>query len=76
MTPIEKIVEVVLMLVDGGDMIDAKGVKIAGDKALGLAVEVNRRNHYFREMPEYCDESMRLIMTKYSDIDETTALNG
>ncbi len=69
MTPIEKIVEVVLMLVDGGDMTDAKGVKVSADKAWGRAVEISRQKHYFREMPEYCDDSMRLIMTQYSDID-------
>src|SRR4051812_31473688 len=61
-TPVEKIVEMVLMLVDGDDMVDGNGVGISADWAWGRAVEVNGRNHYFREMPEYCDDQMRQVM--------------
>ena len=32
-TPVEKIVEVVLMLVEGDDMVDGKGVRISADRA-------------------------------------------
>jgi NAD(P)-dependent dehydrogenase (short-subunit alcohol dehydrogenase family) len=67
-TPVEKIVEVVLMLVDGDDMVDGKGVRISADRAWGRAVEVNGRNHYFREMPEYYDDQMRQVM-EATDVD-------
>jgi NAD(P)-dependent dehydrogenase (short-subunit alcohol dehydrogenase family) len=67
-TPIEKIVEVVIMLVRGRDMVDAKGVHVSADKTWGHAVEVNGRNHYFREMPAYCDDQMRQVM-EATDVD-------
>jgi hypothetical protein len=28
----------------------------------GKAVEISGRNHYYREMLEYCDEGMRTVM--------------
>jgi len=67
-TPVEKIVEVVLMLVDGGKMKDSKGVVVPADKNFMRAVEVNGRNHYFREQPAYCDEAMEAVM-KATDVD-------
>lgn len=50
------------MLVEGDDMLDGKGVPISADRAWGRAVEVDGRNHYFREVPEYCDDQMRQVM--------------
>jgi hypothetical protein len=38
-TPVEEIVEVVLMLVKEDDMADGKGVRISADRAWGRAVE-------------------------------------
>ena len=61
-TPVEKIVKVVLILVEGTDMVDGKGVRISADRAWGRAVEVDGRNHYIREMPEYCDDQIRQVM--------------
>jgi NAD(P)-dependent dehydrogenase (short-subunit alcohol dehydrogenase family) len=57
-TPVEKIVEVVLMFVDGKDPV--KG----GDQGVlkGKAVECCGVNHYYRDQPEYCDEAMRAVM--------------
>jgi hypothetical protein len=66
--PVEKIVEVVLVLVEGNDMMDGKGVRISADQAWRRAVEVNGRNHYFVEMPEYCDGQMRHVM-EATDVD-------
>lgn len=40
-TPVEKVAEVVVTLVEGGDMVDAKGVRVSADKAWDRAVEVN-----------------------------------
>jgi NAD(P)-dependent dehydrogenase (short-subunit alcohol dehydrogenase family) len=57
-TSVEKIADVVLMLVDGED--PAKG---AGRGVLkGKAVECSGQNHYYRDQPEYCDEAMRAVM--------------
>lgn len=67
-TPVETIVQTVLMLVDGGEMSDAYGTKVAADKAYGLAVEVNGKNHYFRPQHEYCDDAMRAVMVA-TDVD-------
>lgn len=67
-TPVEKIAEVVVMLVEGGDMVDARGVRVSADKAWGRAVEVSGWSHYFREMPKYCDDQMRQAM-EAADVD-------
>ncbi|KAF1982582.1 NAD(P)-binding protein [Aulographum hederae CBS 113979] len=67
-TPVSKIVETVLMLVDGGDMVDAKGNKVTAAGNWGKAVEVNGTNHYFREQPEWCDAAMEAVM-KATDVE-------
>jgi len=58
-TPVEKIVQVVMMLVDGKDGSE-KGREVG--VMMGKAVEISGRNHYYREQPEYCDEGMRAVM--------------
>jgi len=69
-TPVEKIVEVVTMLIDGGKMIDSKGVVVEEGKDWMRSVEVNGTNHYFREMIPYCDDAMAAVM-KSTDISES-----
>lgn len=69
-TKVEKIVEVVLMLIDGGKMEDSKGVVKGEGQDWSLAVEVNGPNHYFREQPEWCDTAMEEVM-KATDVVET-----
>jgi NAD(P)-dependent dehydrogenase (short-subunit alcohol dehydrogenase family) len=49
-TPIEKVVEVVEMLLD------------EKENHWGKAVEISGSNHYFREQADYCDEAMRKVM--------------
>jgi NAD(P)-dependent dehydrogenase (short-subunit alcohol dehydrogenase family) len=66
--PVEKIVEVVLMLVEGDYMMDGKGARISANRTWRCAVGVNGRNHYFREMLEYCDDQMRQV-TEATDVD-------
>jgi NAD(P)-dependent dehydrogenase (short-subunit alcohol dehydrogenase family) len=61
MTPMETFVDAVVKLVDGGDIEDANGRKVAGNDNWGLAVEVNGKNLYFRDGAEYCDEEMRAM---------------
>ncbi|KAF2793683.1 NAD(P)-binding protein [Melanomma pulvis-pyrius CBS 109.77] len=54
-TPVEKIAEVVVMLIGGRDAV--------GEGVLnGKAVEISGRNHYYREQAEFCDEPMRAVM--------------
>ena len=61
-TPIEAIVDTVLKLVDGNDMVDAKGTKVPADQLYGRAVELSGENIYFRSQPDYCDDAMRKVM--------------
>ncbi|KAK3710797.1 hypothetical protein LTR37_010021 [Vermiconidia calcicola] len=69
--PIEKIQELVLMLIDGQDV----GGKTLGDgkplsnrpegdtrKLNGKAVEVSGSDHYYRDQPDFCDENMAKCM--------------
>lgn len=69
-TKVEKIVEVVLMLIDGGKMEDSKGVVKDEGRDWGLAVEVNGANHYFREQPDWCDKNMEELMVATDVADE------
>jgi len=61
-TPIEKVVETVLMLIDGGDWVDTKGVKVPKGKDYGRAVEISQTNHYFREQVPFSDDVLRIVM--------------
>ncbi|KAK3724875.1 hypothetical protein LTR37_000923 [Vermiconidia calcicola] len=59
--PIEKVVEVVMMLLDG-DGKQADGADF--QKALvGQTVEILGTSHYFRTQVEYCDEAMAAVMS-------------
>ncbi|KAF2665043.1 NAD(P)-binding protein [Microthyrium microscopicum] len=58
-TPVEKIVQAVLILCDGKDDTD-KGKDIG--LMNGKAIECSGKNHYYREPVEYCDEAMRAVM--------------
>jgi NAD(P)-dependent dehydrogenase (short-subunit alcohol dehydrogenase family) len=49
-TPVEKIVEVVLMLIDGGEMKDSTERALKQGEDWQRAVEINGKNHYFRGM--------------------------
>lgn len=68
-TPIEKIVEVVVMLVDGGAMKDSKAVSLKDGEDWGQCVEVNGKNHYFRSQPPWCDKEMEAVM-KATDVEQ------
>lgn len=61
-TPLSRIASAVEMLVEGGDMTDAWGRKVGDGENYGLAVEINADKFYFREMPDFCDESMRIVI--------------
>jgi hypothetical protein len=63
MTPMETVVHAVVKVVDGGDIEDANGRKVAGKDNWGLTVELCGKNFYFRDGVEYCNEDMRTMMT-------------
>lgn len=58
--PVERIAEIVTLLIDGGEMVDARGTRVQG--AVGRAVELSGPNYYFREQPEFCDSEMKEVM--------------
>ena len=76
-TPVEKIVGVVEMLVEGRDggeegaRIDGVGIGMrAKDGVLwGEAVEISGERYYYREAPKMCDDAMRAVM-EATDIEE------
>jgi len=49
-TPMSAVVDTVLMLIDGGDWVDTKGVKVPKGKDWGVAVEISQNNQYFRDV--------------------------
>ena len=62
-TPVKRITETVLELVDGSeDMIDSNEKRVAAKDLYGLSVEINLDKIYFRSIPEFCDDAMRSIM--------------
>jgi NAD(P)-dependent dehydrogenase (short-subunit alcohol dehydrogenase family) len=64
-TPVEAIVKVVVFLVDGVDVEKAE----KGGLLWGKAVEISGTRHYYREVPDFCDEGMRRVM-QATDIEE------
>ncbi|KAK5156843.1 hypothetical protein LTR04_005522 [Oleoguttula sp. CCFEE 6159] len=60
--PIEKIAEVVLMLVDGYDETEGQIRDASKEPFWGKAVEISGTRHYFRDRQEYCDKYMRDCM--------------
>ncbi|KAI4635480.1 uncharacterized protein J4E87_000432 [Alternaria ethzedia] len=63
MTPMDTVVNAVVKVMDGGDIEDANGRKVAGKDNWGLTVELFGKNFYFRDGVEYCDEAMRTMAT-------------
>ncbi|KAF2430452.1 NAD(P)-binding protein [Tothia fuscella] len=73
-TPMEKIVEVVVMLIDGGDMEDSSSPQVSLKKGQdwGQCVEVNGKNHYFRAQHSWCDDKMKAVM-EATDVEQLKA---
>jgi NAD(P)-dependent dehydrogenase (short-subunit alcohol dehydrogenase family) len=80
-TRVEKIVEIVLILIDGKDPAvgnridevegDVEGNASSGKRGVlwGEAVEISGNNHYYRDAPKICDDAMKWVM-KAADIEE------
>lgn len=75
-TSVEAIVDVVVKLVEGGAIVDAKGVKKSKDENWGLTVEVNGDKIYFRDCPEFCDEKMKMMMANTSMAKQLARIEG
>jgi NAD(P)-dependent dehydrogenase (short-subunit alcohol dehydrogenase family) len=75
-TPMETVVDTVVKLVDGGDIVDAKGVKKTADEHWGLTVEVNGNSFYFNEGPAFCDENMKAMMAHTSMAKQLSRFEG
>ncbi|CAN9201060.1 unnamed protein product [Alternaria alternata] len=75
-TPMETLVDGVLRLVDGGEIVDAKGVKKSKEDNWGLTVEVNGNNLYFSNGPEFCDENMKEMMKNTSMAKQLARIEG
>ncbi|RYP43441.1 hypothetical protein DL770_011656 [Monosporascus sp. CRB-9-2] len=59
--PLDQISKVVLILADGEELVDAKGVKIHREEATGQTVVANGKNFYVVRAPDYCDELMEAV---------------
>jgi NAD(P)-dependent dehydrogenase (short-subunit alcohol dehydrogenase family) len=75
-TPMETLVDGVVRLVDGGEIVDAKGVKKSKEDNWGLTVEVNGNNLYFSNGPEFCDENMKEMMKNTSMAKQLARIEG
>jgi NAD(P)-dependent dehydrogenase (short-subunit alcohol dehydrogenase family) len=61
-TAVEMVSDVIMKLIEGSEMKDAKGKVKKKGQMWGLTVEVNGTNFYFRDGPEFCDENMKIMM--------------
>lgn len=61
-TPMELIVETVLQLAAGGEIVDSKGRKVSPEKAYGQALLVTGKNVYIQPETEYPDKVMETTM--------------
>jgi NAD(P)-dependent dehydrogenase (short-subunit alcohol dehydrogenase family) len=75
-TPMERLVDTVMKLIDGGDIEHAKGVKKTREEDWGLTVEVTSDNFYFRNGVEFCDEHMEAMMAQTSMAKHLARIEG
>lgn len=62
LTPPELISKLVLLLADGGEIIDTKGHTVSADKAYGQAIVANADKYYLMAEHEYPDEAVARII--------------
>ncbi|KAF3028444.1 hypothetical protein E8E15_006808 [Penicillium rubens] len=58
--PMDVVTGVVSQLLSGEDMVDAKGMRVAGDEMHSRALHVSGKSFFFIERPEIHDEQTRL----------------
>ena len=54
--PIDVVTGVVSELLSGADMVDAKGMRVAGDEMHSRALHISGKSFFFIEKPEIHDE--------------------
>ncbi|PGH14367.1 hypothetical protein AJ80_05957 [Polytolypa hystricis UAMH7299] len=74
--PLDFLTSTVALLVEGGEMTDAKGRKVTKGSDYGLTVEVNGRNFYFRDQVDYCDETAAFVMKATSVENQSARLDS
>ena len=58
--PMDVVTGVVSQLLSGEDMVDAKGMHVAGDEIYARALHVSGKNFFFVERPNIHDEQTRI----------------
>lgn len=58
--PMNVVSGVVLQLLSGEDMVDAKGIRVAGDEMYSRALHVSGKGFFFIEKPEIHDEQTQM----------------
>lgn len=62
LAPPENISKLVLLLADGGDIVDSIGQTVSADKAYGQAIVANADKYYLMAEHEYPDEAIARVV--------------
>lgn len=62
--PMELVVKVTLLLMDGGEIVDSNGIRVSDSESYGQTLETSGSNFYLRQQPAWCDEVAKDVMTK------------
>ncbi|KAH8652111.1 hypothetical protein BX600DRAFT_471974 [Xylariales sp. PMI_506] len=73
LTPMDLIAKVVLNFVDGGEIVDSKGIRIPAEKTYGQAVVASAQQQFIIPENEYCDEFTAKTM-EYTRIENQVGL--
>lgn len=60
--PMELMVKVTLLLVDGSEIVDSNGKKVSAGEMYGQTLETSGSNFYLREHLEFCDDIAKSVM--------------
>ena len=64
--PMELIVKVTLLLLDGEEVVDTNNKRIDASEMYGQTLETSGPNYYLREQPAWCDDIAKSVMVKMS----------
>lgn len=65
-SPMELIVKVTLLLLDGEEVVDTNNKRIHASEMYGQTLETSGPNYYLREQPAWCDDIAKSVMVKMS----------
>lgn len=57
---IHVVIDVVVQLLSGTEMVDGKGMRVAGDEMHSRALQISGKTFFFIEMSEFYDKATRL----------------